>query len=107
MVILRVLKKDFDLIAAGTKKTEWRSVSHYNKKLLLKINDKGLYDRNEDIKEIKFVNGYRSDAPALLAEIHFIRLDRFINDVDIPADDFHALAGQVAIEISLGKITVL
>ena len=107
MVILKIKKKEFDLIAAGTKKSEWRASSNYNVKQLLAKNDKGKYDKNTAIKEIKFVNGYKKDSPALMAEVLLIRPVKFQCDMDFPDDNFKAYEGQCGIEIKLGKITIL
>jgi len=105
MTILRIKKKEFDLIKSRTKKTEWREPSNYNKKLLFTPREEdGKLDGNKDIKEITFINGYKADSGRLTVEIKGIRLVKFINNVDIPEDNFKALAGQFAIEIKLGEI---
>ena len=72
MVILRINKLNFDLIASGTKKSEWRQLSKYNKKLLLKDRGDGKLDGNKEITQIKFINGYSAEAPELIKEIEFI-----------------------------------
>ena len=105
MTILRIKKKEFDLIKSGVKRTEWREPSKYNKKMLFAPREKdSKLDSNKDIKEITFINGYRADSGRLTVEIKGIRLVKFINDVDIPDDNFKALSGQFAIEIKLGEI---
>jgi hypothetical protein len=107
MIALRIKKKEFDLIKSGSKTTEWRQFSAYNKKLLFcedKTRSDGKLNGNPDIKQINFVNGYKSDAPSLIAEVLSIRLIKFSQDTVIKEDHFEALKGQFAIEIKLGKI---
>jgi hypothetical protein len=107
MVILRIKKKEFDLIKSGSKKTEWRPFSAYNKKLLFckdKTRSDGKLNGNSCIKEINFINGYKSDAPLLIVEVKSIRLIKFSKDTVIKEDNFEALKDQFAIEIKLGKI---
>ena len=52
MTILRINKINFDLIVSGTKKSEWRQLSKYNKKLLLKDRGDGKLDGNKEITKI-------------------------------------------------------
>ena len=104
MTILRIKKKEFDLIKSGVKKTEWREPSKYNKKILFTPREDGKLDGNPDIKEITFINEYKTDSGRLTVEIKGIRLVKFSNDIEIPGDNFKALAGQFAIEIKLGEI---
>lgn len=105
MVILRIKRANFEAIKNGTKKTEWRENSKYNKMLLFAPRQEdGKLDGNPEIKEITFINGYKADAPRLTIAIKRIRLVRFVNDVEIKEDNFKALAGQFAIEINLGEI---
>ena len=99
MVILRINKLNFDLIASGSKKSEWRQLSKYNKKLLLKDRGDGKLDGNKEITQIKFINGYSAESPELIKEIEFIRVCRFTKDIVIESDNFKALEGQFAIEI--------
>lgn len=101
---LRIKKINLDLIKAGTKKTEWREPSLYNKNLLFKERADGKREGNSDIKEILFINGYDKNSEKLLVEVTRIRLVKFSRNVDIPEDNFKALEGQFAIEISLGNI---
>lgn len=105
MIVLRIKRKEFDLIKSGVKKTEWREPSKYNKKLLFSPRpEDGKLDGNTEIKEITFINGYKKDSERLTVKIELIRLVKFSNDVEIPSDNFKALAGQFAIEIKLGEI---
>lgn len=107
MVTLKIKKKEFDLIKAGSKKTEWRQFSAFNKNLLFcvdKTRSDGKLNGNPSIKQIRFVNGYKSDSPSLVAEVLSIRLIRFTQDTAIIEDNFEALKGQFAIEIRLGTI---
>ena len=53
MVNLQITKENIDLIISGTKKNEWRALSEYNKKLLLKKEADGKYYPNKEIKKIK------------------------------------------------------
>ena len=106
MITLRINKKEFAMIASGTKKTEWRQVSAFNKKLLLCPDNAydGKLNGNPNIKEVVFINGYKKDAPRLTVQIISIRAVKFQNNVDIPEDNFTAKAGQCAIEVKLGEI---
>lgn len=103
-VILKINKKNLDLIKSGIKKTEWRDPSVYNKKLLFEFKEDGKRHGNENIKEIEFVNGYRKDADRLIVEVKRIRLVKFSRDIEIKEDNFKALEGQFSIEITLGDI---
>lgn len=104
-VTLQIKKKELDLIKSGTKKNEWRQLSAFNKKLLLKQREdgKGL-DGNAEIKSIKFLNGYAKERETLVISVSGIQVFKFLNDKDIPEDNFTALAGQAAIRIQLGEI---
>lgn len=104
VVELKIKKENLDLIKSGTKKTEWREPSVYNKRLLFKVKEDGKRHGNEDIKFIKFVNGYSKDAPTLNVEVNRIRLVKFTRDIEIKEDNFKAKEGSFAIEISLGNI---
>lgn len=102
---LQIKKLNLDLIEAGTKKTEWRDPSLFNKKKLFYKREKdGKWEGNPDIKEIKFINGYNSDRKIIFVECLGIRMVKFTRDVNIPEDNFQALEGQFAIEIKLGGI---
>lgn len=104
-VNLKIKKANLEAIKAGTKKTEWREPSVYNKKLLFKPRESdGKNEGNADIKTITFVNGYSKDAEKLIVEVKQIRLVRFSRNIEIPEDNFKALEGQFSIEISLGSI---
>lgn len=103
-VTLQIKKIELDLIKAGTKKTEWRAPSLFNKKKLFKDNGEGKLDGNPEIRRIKFVNGYAKDRETLEVEVKRIRMVKFTRDVKIPEDNFEALTGMFAIEISLGHI---
>lgn len=103
-VNLQIKRAELDLILAGTKKTEWRSPSKYNKNLLMKDRGDGKKDGNPDITHILFINGYANDAKKVLVEVSRIRLVRFTQNTEIPEDNFSALEGQFAIEVTLGKI---
>lgn len=104
MLTLRIHRKEFEMIKAGTKKTEWRQPSLFNKKLLLAKNEDGLFVTNYDIKEILFVNGHKADSPRLIATIERIRPVRFSEDIQIPADNFIGYSGQCAIEINISGV---
>jgi hypothetical protein len=106
-VCLQIKKKEFEMIKAGTKKTEWRAPSKFNKARLFKpdpaYNDQ--LNGDADITQITFINGMKPDAPRLIIEVaERIRMVKFSRDIDIPEDNFHALKDQFAIEIKLGKI---
>lgn len=104
-VNLKIKKVNLEAIKAGTKKTEWREPSVFNKKLLFKKRESdGKLDGNLDIKTITFVNGYSKDAEKLKIEVKQIRLVRFSRNIEIPEDNFKALEGQFSIEITLGNI---
>jgi intein/homing endonuclease len=103
MIILRINKKNFDLIASGLKKSEWRQYSKYNINLLFKDRGDGKKDGNNEIKQIKFINGYSAESPEIIKDIELIRLCKFSKDVDIPNDNFKALKDQFAIEIKFAN----
>ncbi len=104
MIVLRIKKKEFDAIKIGTKKTEWRQPSLYNKRLLLSKNEAGLFCENKNIKEITFINGYMPDSPKLTVEILNIRPVKFSRNIEIKEDLFIAREGECSIEIKLGNI---
>jgi hypothetical protein len=104
MLTLQVKRIEFEAIASSKKKIEWRSPSKYNKRLMLKKNNQGLYTENTDIKEVLFINGYRTNAPRVTVEVLFIRPYKFIRDIDEPENCFKANEGENAIGIHLGKI---
>lgn len=101
-----ICKKEFEMILSGTKKTEWRSPSVYNKKLLFCPDEKfnGKLNGNPKVTEITFQNGYSKNSPKLTIECLSIRMIKFSQDIKIPEDNFEALKGMFAIEIKLGKI---
>lgn len=107
MITLRIKKTEFDLIKIGSKKTDWRAPSIYNKKLLLSKNENGLFCENRDIKEIQFINGYSLNSPSLIAEILLIRPVKFTKDIVIAEDNFTAHEGECSIEIKLGNIKII
>lgn len=103
-VLLQIKRKEFEMIQAGTKKTEWRSPSVFNKDKLFRDNGTGKLDGNTDIKSIIFVNGRNKDASKLEVEVKRIRMVKFSRDVIIKEDNFEALKDMWAIEITLGSI---
>lgn len=106
-VVLQIKKKELDLIKSGQKKTEWRSPSAYNKKILFSqdVEFGGKLNGNPEITSITFINGMRKNAERLTVEvIERIRMVKFTRDIKIVDDNFEALEGQFAIEIKLGKI---
>lgn len=104
-VQLQIKRKDLDLIKEGTKRTEWRLPSKYNKqKLFVPREEDGKLIGNEAITEIEFINGYSKDRETFTIGVTRIRMVKFSRNVDIPEDNFHALEGQFAIEISLSEI---
>lgn len=104
-VSLQIKRINLDLIKTGTKKTEWREPSLFNKNLLFKERESdGKKEGNADIKYIEFINGYKKDREILLVECKQIRLVRFSRNIEIPEDNFNAIEGQFAIEITLGNI---
>jgi hypothetical protein len=104
MIILRIKKKEFDLIKSGEKKSEWRFDSEYNRRLLLKDRGDGMRDGNLEINEIKLINGYTKDSPSLIVKVISIRAVFFTKDISIPQDNFTAKKGMRAIEIKIGEI---
>jgi hypothetical protein len=102
MITLRIKRAEFEAIKSGKKTTEWRSPSLYNKRLLLKINEKGQFDRNDEIKEIIFINGYKKDSPAITMQVLSIIPVCFVQKFS--DSDFKANPGEKMIEIKLGKI---
>lgn len=104
-VTLQIKKKELDLIKTGVKKNEWRQLSEYNKKLLLKPRESdGKKEGNSDIKSIKFINGYSKEAETLEVEVTGIKVFRFSKDEIIEEDNFRASEGQFAIQVALGNI---
>lgn len=104
MITLNIKKAEFEAILSGQKKREYREASLFNKKKLLKQNDAGLYDKNSDISEIKFINGYKPNAPFLIIEVLDVIPVRFVNDYENKEDLFTAIAGANMIEIVLGNL---
>lgn len=103
-VNLKIKSKDYDLIASGVKKNEWRNMSAYNRKKLLYINSDGKQEGRNDIKFVVFENGYSKDCRKIKLEVLSIRVYRFSRDVEIPEENFKALEGQFAIQLALGNI---
>lgn len=104
VVNLQIKRQNLELIKAGTKKTEWRDLSKYNKDLLLKDRGDGKKDGNKDITHINFINGYSKNRETLTVEVTRIRVVKFTRNVEIPEDNFSAFEGQFSIEITLGNI---
>ena len=104
MTTLVISKDNFMLIKNGKKKREWRNMSKYNRRLLLTKRADGKYEGNNSIKQIRFVLGYKKPAEEMVVECISVRVVKFINDIKIPEDNFRALSGQFAIEISLGEV---
>jgi hypothetical protein len=104
MLTLQIKRKEFQAIADGTKKIEWRSVSLYNKKKLLKKNEDGLFILNNEVKELQLINGYRKDSPRLIVEVKLIEPVKFLIDINEPHNLFKATAGGHAIAIYLGEV---
>lgn len=105
-VVLKIKKKEFDLIMSGVKKTEWRKVSDYNKKLLLAPSEEygGKLIGNKEISEIEFECGYGKNTIKHTVKCLSIRPVRFQYDIEIKEDNFKALKGQVAIEIKISSL---
>jgi hypothetical protein len=106
-VCLQIRKKEFDLIKAGIKKTDWRLPSKFNKDRLFCPDPDfdGKLNGDPEITSITFTNGTKPDSKKITVELSArIRMVRFSRDVEIPEDNFKALEGQFAIEIKLGKI---
>ena len=104
MTTLTIKKDEFQAILSGQKKRDYRDPSHFNKKKLLKINASGQFDRNSDIKEIKFLNGFKKDSPFVVMEVLDIIPVHFLNAYTNTADCFTCQAGVDQIEIQLGQI---
>lgn len=104
MLTLQIKRKEFEAIASGKKRIDWRSPSKYNKRLLLSKNSDGLFVENTDIKEVQFINGYRKNAPSVRLEVLCIRPYKFIRNIDDSENCFRANEGENAIGIHLGKI---
>lgn len=104
MITLQIKRNEFEAIASGKKKIEWRSPSKYNKRLLLSLNEHGQYTENTEVKEIQFVNGYRKDAPRVVVEVLLIRPYKFTRNIDEPENLFRANENECSIGIHLGKV---
>jgi hypothetical protein len=103
-VILRIKRKEFEAIKNGTKKTEWRRPSLYNKRILLSKNSEGKFCENKELKEVTFINGYSADSQKITIEVELIRPVKFSSNIEIKEDLFIAMAGECSIQIKLGKI---
>lgn len=102
---LQINKSNLARIKTGEKKTEWRQPSKFNKRLLFAPRpEDGKLDGNKEITEIEFVNGYQKERETFTIGVTRIRMVKFSRNIDIPEDNFHALEGQFAIEISLAEI---
>lgn len=105
MVILRIKRKEFDMIKSGVKKREFRRVSQYNLNLLFVKNEAtGKLIPNKEITEIKFINGFKKDSEYLVAKIIDMFMVEFLYDELIEEDCLEAKAGDLAIQINLGEI---
>ena len=104
MITLQIKMSEFQQIASGVKKIEYRSPSLFNKRKLLKKNENGEYDVNSEDKSVLFINGYKHDAPMLLCEVVSITPIRFTSRFVDDINGFIAEAGECTIEIVLGKI---
>lgn len=58
VLIIRIVKRYFDLIASGQKTMEYREMKDYWKKRL----------ENKQYEFVKFINGYSKNSPELLVE---------------------------------------
>lgn len=106
-VFLQIKRKELDLIKSGTKKTEWRSPSLFNKKILFSPDPEfaGKLNGNPEITSITFINGMQKNAERVTVEVvERIRMVKFSQDIKIESDNFEAFKDQFAIEIKLGKI---
>jgi len=104
MITLQIKRKYFDAIAKGTKKIEWRAPSKYNKRLLLKKNEEGLYCKNEIDKEIQLINGRSNNSPRMIIQVSRIEPLKFIRDIDEPENFFKAPIGATSIGIFIEKV---
>ena len=104
MTTLTIKSVEFKAILSGQKKRDYRDPSLINKKRLLKKNASGQFDRNTDIKEIKFLNGFKKDAPFVVMEVLDIIPVHFVNAYTNTDDCFTCVAGVDQIEITLGQI---
>jgi hypothetical protein len=104
MTTLTIKSEEFKAILSGQKKRDYRDPSLFNKRKLLKKNSAGQFDRNTEIKEIKFLNGFKKDAPFVIMEVVEIVPVHFINAYTNTADCFTCQAGVDQIEITLGQI---
>jgi len=113
MVILRIKKKEFELIKNGLKKSEWRSFSAYNQKIFGEKDEKKSEEmgkpcfRCKNIKEILLINGYTENAPKMIIYPSIIQLVKFSKEVFIKNDNFHAEKGDMVFEIKINKIKLV
>ena len=114
MIILRIKKKEFDLIKLGVKKSEWRSFSTYNKKLFgVEDKEKSItkgkkyFSCRKDISEILLVNGYKKDSPKMIIYPELIQLAEFTKDINIPNDNFIAKKGDIVFEIKIKEFKII
>jgi hypothetical protein len=98
MIDLILTSENFDLIASGQKKEEYRAISNYYIKKLCTI-ENGEFNPREDIKEIRFRKGYTQQT--LIVEIKGIYIDTFENFIP---ENFKR--GDTVFTIELGKIIV-
>lgn len=104
MTTLQINKENFDLIKNGTKKTEYRHYSVFNKHRLCKKREDGKYIGDDEIKKIQLINGYSKDAPRIILQCLGVRLVRFVSNFESKEDNFIAKEGDCSIEIKLGEI---
>lgn len=114
MIILRIKKKEFDLIKSGIKKSEWRSFSSYNKKLFgVEDKEKSIgthkkyFSCRKDINEIMLINGYKKDSQKMIIYPELIQLAEFTKDIEISNDNFKAKKGDIVFEIKIKEFKII
>ncbi len=116
-VILQIEGKFIDQIKAGKKTEDYRSISAFNTKLLcdnVKETDlkkdidqfiqagKQFYRPKTSFKQVRFLNGYKTDRKELTCELKGIYIDKFLEKIPDGVKP-----GAVMFTLELGKIVEL
>ena len=75
ILLLRLKKKWFDMIAQGVKKEEYRSLTHYWETRLIRFIVDQAFEF-KPFKRIRFINGYGKTRPTMDIEFKGIRIGR-------------------------------
>lgn len=102
MKTLKITRLEFDLIKSGQKKIEFRKPSLFNKRVLLDKDEEGKFIAVTTPGKIKFVHGYRPDAPYFIATYEKIIPIKFTqNYSELDGEPIEAREGECIIAIYL------